>query len=120
MSEESDFIDHILGNRVDPFEVPQSADRLTAAYLSLSKVNAFQPGDLVTWKKGMSNRRIPRKAEPAIVTRVLTTPVFDGDQRGPYLNEPLDLVLGLIDADGDLIEYHFDSRRFKHFNGEAH
>ena len=34
------------------------------------------------------------------------------DSGSPYFREPLDIVLGFVDGDGDFITYHFDSRRF--------
>jgi len=34
------------------------------------------------------------------------------DSGSPYFREPLDIVLGFLNGDGDFITYHFDSRRF--------
>ena len=69
------------------------------------------------WKRDLKNRRRPAYDEPVIVIEVLRTPVFDerGESSSPYFREPLDVVLGLVDEDGDFICYHFDSRRFEPF-----
>ena len=37
------------------------------------------------------------------------------DASTPYYREPLDVVLGLTDEDGDFLCFHFDSRRFEPF-----
>jgi hypothetical protein len=73
-------------------------------------------GDIVYWKKGLKNRRFPKEDDPAIVIEL----VEDDDVRNPqedsgspYFREPLDIILGFIDPDGDFVMYHFDSRRFE-------
>ncbi|EIC22785.1 hypothetical protein [Thiorhodovibrio frisius] len=79
----------------------------------------FAPGDLVTWKPGLKNRRVPRSSQPAVVLEVLSEPAFDSEKNSgsPYFREPLDLVLGLFVEDGphrgDFLNWHFDSRRFQ-------
>jgi hypothetical protein len=37
------------------------------------------------------------------------------DAGSPFFQEPLDVVLGIIDRDGDFFCYHYDSRRFEPF-----
>lgn len=88
------------------------------------QVHRFAPGDLVTWKPGMKNKRLPRYGQPAVVIGRLEQPVFDGEMEAGscYFREPLDLVLGMIwDRDpgrGDLIAFHYDSRRFQPWGEE--
>lgn len=87
--------------------------------------HTFAVGDLVTWKPGLKNRRIPRYGQPAVVMEVLDPPVVDGERESgsTYFNEPLDVVLGLfIDngpARGELLTWHFDSRRFQSWTREV-
>ena len=72
----------------------------------------FAVGDIVEWKPQMKNRRSPG---PFVVMEVLDTPVMDDahDSGTPYYREPLDLVLGQIDGEGDFMTLHYDSRRFQ-------
>lgn len=77
----------------------------------------FKPGDIVQWKPGMKNMAgNPEYGEPALVVEVLAEPVYDNNHSNgtPYFNEPRDLVLAEISKrDGELLLYHFDSRRFE-------
>lgn len=105
-------------------ESPDSSDRdlaiaLRARATSLQRRQDFKPGDLVTWKPGLRNKRIPRHGRPAVVIEVLPDPVFDHerDAGDPYFRDPLDIVLGVFIEQGrhrgDFITWHFDSRRFQ-------
>lgn len=76
----------------------------------------FHPGQMVQWKPGMQNRSKPAYAEPVIVMEVLNPPVYDthANKEGSNLfREPLTLVLGLHDSDGDFLLFHYDGRRFE-------
>lgn len=92
---------------------------LQERYRQLARRHTFNPGDLVTWKPGLKNRRVPRSNQPAVVLDVLTEPVFDSerDSGSPYFREPLDIVLGVFIDEGphrgDFLNWHFDSRRFQ-------
>ena len=53
-----------------------------------------------------------------MVREVLATPVFDEREQGrcagsPYFGEPLNLVLAILDSDGDFLEFRYDGRRFE-------
>lgn len=77
----------------------------------LTTKEPFQPGDMVGWKKGLQNKR---SVGPFIVVEVLPEPVYDRnnqDSGSPYFREPLDIVAGKFDADGDFVCYYYDSRR---------
>ncbi|MEI8158478.1 MAG: hypothetical protein WCH60_16560 [Burkholderiales bacterium] len=76
----------------------------------------FRSGQIVQWKSGMKNRSKPAYSEPVIVMEVLTPPVFDTSKEMAGSNlfrEPLTLVLGLHDTDGDFLLFHYDGRRFE-------
>jgi hypothetical protein len=97
---------------------PDYADRLQAAAQRLldQSVN-FKVGDLVTWKPALRNRYFPAEGAPAVV--VGTTPArisAESDPVSPLFNEPLDLQLGVIDADGEFFVYYYDRRRFTHWH----
>lgn len=72
----------------------------------------FKVGDLVTWKDGLRNKRLDGEL---VVTEVLEIPVFDPvDNAGsPYFREPLNMKVAYLEGDGDLVEGHVDSRRFR-------
>ena len=76
--------------------------------------NSFAKGQIVTWKPGLKNRMFPNYGEPAIVTAVLPTPIFDPTETSaasPYFHEALTLVIGIF-RDDDLLEFRVDGRRF--------
>jgi hypothetical protein len=76
--------------------------------------NSFAKGQIVAWKPGLKNRMFPEYGEPAIVTAVLPTPVFDlteTSSASPYFQEALTLVIGIF-RDDDLLEFRVDARRF--------
>ena len=77
---------------------------------------SLKPGQIVQWKPGMKNKRIPDYGEPAIVMEVLSLPIFDTDSFDAgtkYFREPLSLILGIHDPDGDFALFHYDGRRFE-------
>ena len=91
---------------------------LKELFLKFSKKHQFKSGDIVKWKNSLKNRKRPRYGEPGIVLRFDSSPKLFIEDKGPetpYYKEPLDLVLGLLDADGEFDIYHFDSRRFEPF-----
>jgi hypothetical protein len=88
---------------------------LRSQYEEFSKLHVFKPGQFVCWKPGMRNKRSPDYGEVGIVVEVLASPVYDssGDGGNPYFREPLDILIGVQDTDGDFLIYHFDKRRFE-------
>lgn len=78
----------------------------------------FAVGDLVKWKPGMRDRKLPQADEPAIVVRRLEQPVVDqtASAGSPYFNIAYDLVLGVFDADNDFLTFHFNSERFEPYD----
>jgi hypothetical protein len=75
----------------------------------------FEHGQVVTWKPGLKNKKYPKEGQPAVVIKQLPAPIIQGerDSGSPYFQEPLDLVLGVLDDDGDLMVFHYDKRRFE-------
>ena len=89
--------------------------RLLELEASLRVAHDFEPGDLVRFKDGMRNKLRPGDGEPAVVVARLAEPVVDTQEGAgsAYFREPLDLVVGLIDEDGDFVTYHVDGRRMQ-------
>lgn len=98
---------------------------LRERYQLFERVHDFAPGDLVSWKPGLKHKRFPRYGQPAVVLEVLATPVLDPmtEAGATYFREPLDVVIGVLWDEGtergELIAYHYDSRRFQPWNEEA-
>jgi len=81
----------------------------------------IEEGDLVTWKKGLKNKKYPQEGQSAKVLKVrkgnseYSLFNYREDSGSSYFGEPLDLVLALLDEEGDLLVYHYDKRRFRIF-----
>ncbi len=95
------------------------ARRIVDLFNDLNKTARFARGDLVTWKQGLKNGRYPQKNYPAIVTKVYDEPITRSDMESGsnHFREPLDLVI-LVDTGDEVSEFHVDSRRFKHYEGQ--
>lgn len=96
-------------------------DRLRAACAALLKEpENFEVGDLVMWKPALRNRYFPAPGAPAVVLGFAPGRVSDERNPGSALfDEPLDLQLGVIEGDGDLIVFHYDRRRFTRWQGDT-
>lgn len=104
------------GSGDDDLDKEETIARLKACAARLGKTHAFTKGQLVQWKKGLKNKRTPAYGEPVVVLEVLDQPIFDEETKSagsPYFREPLTLVAGEIDGDGDLLCFHYDARRFE-------
>lgn len=79
-------------------------------------VLGFRPGQIVQWKADMKNKRLPAYGEPAIVMEVLNPPVYDDSKElggSNLFREPLTVILGINDTEGEFLTFHFDGRRFE-------
>ncbi len=84
----------------------------------LDQFHSFNKGQFVKWKPGLKNRKFPDYGEPAIVTAVLPSAIFDPGEvtaGSPYFQEPLTFVLGTY-RDDEFLEFRLDSRRFEPFD----
>jgi hypothetical protein len=95
------------------------AARLCNHAKSLANPIQFKVGDIVMWREGMKNRRVTY-GKPLLVVEVLDKPVFDKEKESagagsPYFREPLNIVLGELDENGDMNCYHHDSRRLQYW-----
>jgi len=102
-------------------EVKNRAELASKHYevFSNKEEQQIQKGMLVQWKPGLKNRKRPRPNEPAVVIDILATPFYDQENGSgtPYFREPMDLVLGMVDDDGEFIIFHYDARRFRPHSG---
>ncbi len=98
----------------DAEKVPERIGQLKAAAELFEERNALEVGMLVQWKPGMSDKKKPLYGEPAIVLEVLSQPIYDTEAKcgSPYFRQPLDIILGVLDQNNDLLILHNDSRRF--------
>jgi len=121
IDDDGDFVEfHYDGSR---FELasrmdvpPRKITQLRERYELLNTVENFEVGDIVTWKEGLRNKKHPEPGTVALVVKVFDEPLADsGAGAGsPYFNEPLGMVIGIIDDDGDFLCFHSDPRRFTH------
>lgn len=76
-------------------------------------------GDLIQWKSGMMNHKLPQYGEPVVVMDVLDPPMNDTDGPGsPYFNEPITIKIGWIDnKTGNFYMIGVDGARFEKFDG---
>jgi hypothetical protein len=84
----------------------------------LDQFHSFANGQFVKWKAGLKNRKFPDYGEPAIVTAILPSAIFDPGEStagSPYFQEPLTFVLGIY-KDDEFLEFRLDSRRFEPFD----
>ena len=98
---------------------------LRERYALLSQMHPFKPGELVCWKPGLKNRRLPAYGTPAVVLEVIDPPIPDTEQESgsTYFREPLSLVLGLFwdrePGRGDFVAFHVDGRRFEAWDSKT-
>lgn len=89
---------------------------LKSNYELLNTTINFEKGDLVKWKKGLKNRRIPEYNQPVIVIDILEKPYIAEDENtgSAGFREPLDLLLGIL-VDDTFSIFHYDKRRFEKY-----
>lgn len=99
-----------------PIQRAAKVAQLKERFEHLQIKHTFKEGDILEWKPGMRNRS---STGPYVVTGVLDKPIpaSTQDVTSSAYSDVLDLKLGHIDNDGDLIEFHYDSRRFQPYSG---
>lgn len=116
---EQDVAEFLKDRFRSPRQIPdmkQHISNLLSSCKEMEKTYDFKRGDVIIWKKGLKNKARPSINEPIVVLEILEKPIFDVVEKGassPYFQEPLDLVAGLVDEDGDFIIFHYDKRRFE-------
>lgn len=113
-----DFMDELIVRRESPNKEGEIFLRRLEekAKLLLSKdQEQFYTGDIVKWKKGLRNKKYPDEDQPAYVIQQLDKPITQTEKshENPYYQEPLDIELAILDQEGDLLTFYYDSRRFQ-------
>jgi hypothetical protein len=105
-----------------PKDRKELAARLQECASRFSEVNTFKPGQLVQWKRAMKNRRNPPYGAPVIVVSVLVDQTFEREIKGgagsTYFREPLTVLAGMVDKNGDFVCFHYDGRRFEPYDAK--
>ena len=81
----------------------------------------FVVGDLVRWKEGLKDRKLPAMDEPAIVVSILAEPIRDttNDAGTSYFRNCYDIVLGVIHPEsGNFVSFHYESMRFEPYDAD--
>ena len=91
------------------------AEELTRFMTALHQpAPALVPGDIVRWKPGMRDSKVPKDNQQVVVME--TFPAYVSDKRGACatgFREPVDVRLAYLDEDDDVRIFAFDSRRFE-------
>jgi hypothetical protein len=92
---------------------PTDPAQLREAWERYHEPAGVNVGDLVVWKAGLRSRRLPQYGQPAIVHEVLEEPLVNRREPvdSPYFMERLDVVVGVLDGEGDLVFVFLDSHR---------
>lgn len=114
-TEEADLIQLVSDKKDTGIYDVSYLEMLKSAFTAFGTAYRFEPGQIVKWKVNMQNRKLPNRTQPAVVVKILKKPIFDEENAAsdPYFQEPLDLVLGVFDADGVFLTFYCDSRRFE-------
>jgi len=71
----------------------------------------LKEGDIVVWKPGLKNKRLPDINQPAIVVKIIDPPTINKEDS---YYENFDIVLGFVTEDDEFLTFSYDSKRFDH------
>jgi hypothetical protein len=91
-------------------EPKEYLNRLQKRMEAFNKSESFSIGDLVIWKDGLKNKRLPLFGQPSIIIKVFDPPLEDKE---PSVNERLDIQIGFITDDDEFLTFNYDSHRFQ-------
>ena len=97
-------------------KLKENIAQLREKFSLYTRKDDLQVGDIVFWKPGLTNRRFPRPGTAGIITRVFPVPVKDTSRTeagSPYFNEDLTVAVGILDNDGDFVEFTYDGQRLQ-------
>ena len=103
------------GNQKKEIDVDYHIKKLQSLKAEYEKEYNFKVGDLICWKKGLKNKKVPEYTEPVIIIEMLEKPIFDNEEEAgsPYFKEPLNIKVGMLDADEEFLIFHYDKNRFE-------
>ena len=73
-------------------------------------------GDLVEWKPGLKNSARPMAGERAVIIETLQEPMriwTEGSLDTTRSGGRYDIIIAMMDSDGELLHFPSDSRRFQ-------
>ena len=85
-------------------------EKLKNRHTSLSNRVQFKEGDIVIWKQGLKNKRLPLYNQTGIVIKINNPAIEDRDAS---YSETLDFKVGFISPDDEFIAFNYDSSRFE-------
>lgn len=91
-------------------EPTEYAEKLRKRKSLLEQKYNFNVGDIVVWKDGLKNKRVPEYGQPGIILAKHTPPLKDDDEAIYY--EELDITIGFISDEDEFLAYNYDSNRF--------
>jgi len=111
-------LDQIAGKLADERVArtkPEYSEALLSRWDSYNVLDSFAVGDLAVWKPGLKNRRRPQYGEPCVVAQILEVPIRDesGGIGSVYFREKIDMIVGFLDEDRELLFSHVDCNRFR-------
>jgi hypothetical protein len=84
--------------------------KLAKRRASLADKRNFEAGNIVIWKEGLKNKRLPNYEQPSIILRSMEPP--EVDESDPN-SEILDIELGFITEDDEFLVFKYDGSRFE-------
>ncbi len=112
------FLEKLSAEENTEVDIEEYTKKLLAATVRFqTESHIFKKGDLVVWKKGLKHKQVPDYGVPAVVLKVLDEPILDNEAplASPYYREELDVLLGILGEDDDLLCFYYDSKRFEPF-----
>jgi hypothetical protein len=86
---------------------------LGSAYLARE---TFKPGDLVTWKDGLKDCRLPKYGQPGIIIEIREGQRDTREETGScYYQTPNEARVAILDSDGDFVSWWLDLNRLQLF-----
>ncbi len=94
---------------------------LKECVVNYNRETSFKAGDIVQWKSGLKNKKIPVYNQPCIVVEVLSDVLFDLEApiASPYYNETLSIKLGMIAENEEFFTFYYDKSRFEVINEDV-
>jgi len=87
-------------------------EKLENRRTSIKDRKHLKEGNIIIWKEGLKNKRLPNYDQPAIVLKRIDPPNINKDDS---FSEELDIQIGFITDDDEFLVFNYDSSRFQLF-----
>ena len=116
VSKRSDHREETVDPAIAAARKEQTAEDLLVFHDLMSEQHDFKVRDLIQWKRGMRNKK---GYGPFVVVKVLDEVMYpeEVEAGSAYFREPLHLIIGLIDKDGDFLCYYVNKNRYEPYVG---